>query len=601
MEEKTDNFGFTLIDSLPDLLKSYNGDISVIDTLLKIIGSPSDGSSVTVDEPADPGVLVSTPGGDLAAEVEYFYTYTFVDPANGLESAPAPEESVVLPAEFGAPDAPTLATTTTGGDLTPGSYSYMLSYWVDFNTFETSAVDVASTTLHPADGNNQIITLTLPALGAADGFNVYRKRPGMSSYYFIGTVTGSGPTFVDDGLSPEDCERFAPVYSNVLSNFGVDVTIGTLPTDYHWKLYRSTQSGEYSNSLIATITDASTTFSDSGYETTHGTPPAVTPVLIPGTVGLRSGAGAPTAPDGNDGDWWINTTDKTLFGPKVAGAWPTISIQLEGTGSFIFNSSGAQSGRRFNDWEDLMSAVGATEGQMCIIFEQDETIGSTGMPVAGWDLNSACLTSITSGLPQEYPVITFDDGAKLDPVGVGLQFASGVVLRSISTSPVVTIDSAINVTPAIEGSIVVSHEEVFFKADDPGCIFVLSLLAGGVIGTASALADFGLSVAGSDHPAVGVVDAAWARIAALGAAAAVTDNCIEGSANLVMAMEVPTAITSWSTTHAGYSGTLTVSRIDTGSLSHIQAVSGNWTLSDGATLAAHLDELAQRIYDLENP
>lgn len=326
----TDNFGFGLIESLPDLLRSYNGDITVIDTLLKIIGSPSDGESVTVDEPVDPAVLAPGIGGDLAAEVEYFYTYTFVDPANGLESAPAPEESVTLPAEFSAPAAPTLAPTTTGGDLTPGTYSYLLSYWVGFNTMETSAVDSAEIVLHPADGNEQIITLTLPALGDATGFNVYRKRPGMSSYYFIGSVTGAGPTFVDDGLGVEDCERFAPVYSNILSSFGVNVDIDTVPTGYHWKLYRSTESGEYSDSLIATITDASPTFTDSGFETTYGTPPAVTPVLIPGTVGLRSGVGAPTAPDGNDGDWWIDTDSMTLYGPKDAGAWPASGTRIGG-------------------------------------------------------------------------------------------------------------------------------------------------------------------------------------------------------------------------------------------------------------------------------
>lgn len=37
---------------------------------------------------------------------------------------------------------------------------------------------------------------------------------------------------------------------------------------------------------------------------------------------ILSGTADPEATDGNDGDFWINTTTTTIFGPKAAGAWP---------------------------------------------------------------------------------------------------------------------------------------------------------------------------------------------------------------------------------------------------------------------------------------
>lgn len=54
-----------------------------------------------------------------------------------------------------------------------------------------------------------------------------------------------------------------------------------------------------------------------------------------GTAGstILSGSGDPTASVGNNGDYYINTTTSTLFGPKADGTWPP-GVQLGGsTGS----------------------------------------------------------------------------------------------------------------------------------------------------------------------------------------------------------------------------------------------------------------------------
>lgn len=90
---------------------------------------------------------------------------------------------------------------------------------------------------------------------------------------------------------------------------------------------------------IGTITTGAAGSSASG--TITGTAPNQTLNLtIPrGDTGLTgsqgpqgysvlSGSGDPTSGDGVNGDWWINTTALTIFGPKAAGAWPGSGTSL---------------------------------------------------------------------------------------------------------------------------------------------------------------------------------------------------------------------------------------------------------------------------------
>ncbi|MBD8906530.1 hypothetical protein [Methylorubrum zatmanii] len=60
-----------------------------------------------------------------------------------------------------------------------------------------------------------------------------------------------------------------------------------------------------------------------------GRQPIVTPVAVAGQAGRRgsgflSGEGPPTAADGEDGDYWIDTAadPRELYGPKGGGVWP---------------------------------------------------------------------------------------------------------------------------------------------------------------------------------------------------------------------------------------------------------------------------------------
>lgn len=57
--------------------------------------------------------------------------------------------------------------------------------------------------------------------------------------------------------------------------------------------------------------------------------------LPPGTFNpplntIRGGSGAPANTTGNNGDWYVDTVGKVLYGPKAAGVWPSPGIQLSG-------------------------------------------------------------------------------------------------------------------------------------------------------------------------------------------------------------------------------------------------------------------------------
>lgn len=81
--------------------------------------------------------------------------------------------------------------------------------------------------------------------------------------------------------------------------------------------------------------------------------------------------------------------------------------------TFIYNSSGSQTGTRFNSWSDLMSAIALTQygGPRNILFEQDETI-----PAGTYDLTDITLLGNGIGITQSATLtiaVTFDDGCTL--------------------------------------------------------------------------------------------------------------------------------------------------------------------------------------------
>jgi hypothetical protein len=65
--------------------------------------------------------------------------------------------------------------------------------------------------------------------------------------------------------------------------------------------------------------------------------PTTVPATVPTTVptvdphnGLISGTGPPAAGSGSDGDFYLDTANQILFGPKTAGVWPASAVALGG-------------------------------------------------------------------------------------------------------------------------------------------------------------------------------------------------------------------------------------------------------------------------------
>lgn len=68
----------------------------------------------------------------------------------------------------------------------------------------------------------------------------------------------------------------------------------------------------------------------------------------PGTAGtngntILNGSGAPASGLGNNGDFYIDTTNSRLYGPKASGAWPGTFVSLAGGASFDVNTINALS------------------------------------------------------------------------------------------------------------------------------------------------------------------------------------------------------------------------------------------------------------------
>lgn len=101
------------------------------------------------------------------------------------------------------------------------------------------------------------------------------------------------------------------------------------------------------------------------------TAPGPQGVQGPAGTTLRYGAGAPTAGDGNNGDFWVDTTNDRLYGPKAAGAWPaeytsligpanTLTIGTVTTGPTNGTAAASISGTAPNQVLDLTLPAGPT-------------------------------------------------------------------------------------------------------------------------------------------------------------------------------------------------------------------------------------------------
>lgn len=216
--------------------------------------------SITLTHSQDAGVI---PGG-----LRVYYEFTIV--VDGVESNPSAPVYFDTPAPIASPLAPTLSTASTGGVLLPGNYYYVLTAYTGTNTQETRGPS-PKYILIPSGTSTNIVTVTLPALPAgADGFNVYRKKPGGVRYDYVASIdmtVATPPTvFIDDGSIEEDCNRTLPSqnYTNIQNMITVELTGDPLDPGDGWRIYRTYVENDYLNSRIADLPDDELEFEDLG-------------------------------------------------------------------------------------------------------------------------------------------------------------------------------------------------------------------------------------------------------------------------------------------------------------------------------------------------
>ncbi len=230
---------------------------------------------------------LQTDAGGIPAGIRAHYMFSLV--VDGVETAPSAVVFVDTASPVPAPAAPSLVTASTGGSLLPGSTFYMLTAWVGENTQETQGLHAAHITVPSGTSTNTVtITPTVPA--GADGYNVYRKKPGGVRYAFLASVTGTGD-YVDTG-GVEDANRTTPSanYTNSQNHVVVDLVGAALDTGDSWKLYRTFVEDDFAESLIATISEPVTTFDDLGAMGSGSPPLTGLEVTNPSKIVLTGGA-----------------------------------------------------------------------------------------------------------------------------------------------------------------------------------------------------------------------------------------------------------------------------------------------------------------------
>lgn len=287
MTDRTSRFGLSTLgpgdQAQADGFKYTDADRRTIDRVLEFAAElhRHTGASAGADDPeVEPTLTLYTTGGWLPAGVRVFYRYTLVD-EYGFETAASPIAYIDTPNPVSDPAAPALTYADAGGVLEPGQYAYMLSAWKGASTIETKAVRSALLTVNEVTASN-VIELEMPDLPAgADGFNIYRKGPGSTGYFFLAST--ADPTYTDDGAVDPDATRSPAKQNSTNAQNAIDVGVPgatpVVPDGYTWRIYRTFYAANWDNSYLVDITadDATpsiaTSYEDVGLSTSVGSPP----------------------------------------------------------------------------------------------------------------------------------------------------------------------------------------------------------------------------------------------------------------------------------------------------------------------------------------
>ena len=211
-----------------------------------------------------PTLVLNTTGGTIPASTDVYYRISYQD-AFSNETEASISETVRTVGPIVPPDAAQLVTATTGGNLTPGTYKYAMSYYQ--GNAQTRAPNISTISI-PTGTITNTVTITLdPPPSDATGWKIYRKGPGDVEYWLLDTVVAGAtpPTeYEDDGSLSPDCAKKRPTINdtNATNSVDIDINAADLPLDTQvisWRVYRTNISGVYgSASLLETITETTT-------------------------------------------------------------------------------------------------------------------------------------------------------------------------------------------------------------------------------------------------------------------------------------------------------------------------------------------------------
>lgn len=269
-----------------------NQNIDIIDRVLHKLDEAVFGGVAGIADPDEgPSLELSTSGGVIPGGRTLRYKFTYVD-ANGNETAASPETSITTTAPVTRPSQPSLTTDATGS-LLAGNYFYIVSAYVDVNTAETNGSPAA--TINIPSGTNNSVTLTLPSLpSGATGFNIFRRGPGETQFYYLDSVdmdVATPPTtYFDDNSVTVNNSRTPSATNLTYATNSIAITLPgatpAVPDGYTWKLYRTFVSGNYDSSLLEWVVTETSEGSgiinpvayDYGGRTTIGKPPTVSSI-----------------------------------------------------------------------------------------------------------------------------------------------------------------------------------------------------------------------------------------------------------------------------------------------------------------------------------
>lgn len=137
-------------------------------------------------------------------------------------------------------------------------------------------------------------------------------------------------------------------------------------------------------------------------------------------------------------------------------------IKPQSYDTFIYKSTGGQSGNRYNSWSALMTAIAKQEGAKTIFFEQDETI-----PAGSWNLDYVTLRGNGNEYSKGGYTVTFGDNTTISSWLVP-DFHSLLLKSTSTTGHICTFTVATSMTDRVVSNIQSSSSYEFFASSYAG-------------------------------------------------------------------------------------------------------------------------------------